>query len=161
MPSFDVVAKVDEQEVKNAINITLKEILNRYDFRGTKTEIKIEGDGMHIVSDDDYKMRAVIDSFQSKAVKRNISLKSFDIGKIEPAAGGLVKCHIKLINGIPDERAKEMVKDLKGTKLKVQAQIQGDQLRITGKKKDDLQEAITHLKGLDLPLPLQFVNFKD
>ena len=161
MPSFDVIAQIDEQEVKNAINISFKEIVNRYDFKGSKTEIKLETDGIHIVSDDDYKMKATIDILQTKAVKRGLPLKGFDFGKVEPAAGGLVKCQVKLINGIPDDKAKEMVKSIKATNIKVQAQIQGDQLRISGKKRDDLQAVITHLKGLDLPLPLQFVNFRD
>jgi cyclic-di-GMP-binding protein len=161
VPSFDVVAEVDEQEVKNTINIALKEITNRYDFRGSNTEIKLEEDGIHILSADDFKVNATIDVLKSKAVKRSLSLKAFDFGKVEPAAGGKAKCLIKLVKGIPEDKAKQMTKSLKETKLKVQAQIQGEQLRITGKKRDDLQEAMAHLKSLDLPLPLQYTNFRD
>jgi len=161
MPSFDVVSQVDRQEVDNAVNQTRKEISQRYDFKGTKTTIDIDKDSLHVVSDDDFKVKAVVDVLQSKFVRRGISLKALVYGKIEPAAGGLAKQTITVQQGIDADHAREIVKLVKDTKLKVQTQIQGDQLRISGKKRDDLQQVIQLLKAQDLDLPLQFVNFRD
>jgi uncharacterized protein YajQ (UPF0234 family) len=161
MPSFDVVSQVDHQEVDNAVNQTRKEIGQRYDFKGTKTTIDIDKDSLHVVSDDDFKVKAVVDVLQSKVVRRGISLKALVYGKIEPAAGGLAKQTITVQQGIDADHARQIVKLVKDTKLKVQTQIQGDQLRISGKKRDDLQQVIQLLKAQDLDLPLQFVNFRE
>jgi len=161
MPSFDVVSQVDPQEVDNAINQTRKEIVQRYDFKGTKTSIDVDKESIHIVSDDDFKVKAVVDVLQSKFVRRGISLKALVYGKIEPAAGGLAKQTITVQQGIDADRARQIVKLVKDTKLKVQTQIQGDQLRISGKKRDDLQSVIQLLKAQDLDLPLQVVNFRE
>ncbi len=161
MPSFDVVSIVDRQEIDNAINQTRKEISQRYDFKGTKTSIEVDKDSIHIVSDDDFKVKAVVDVLQSKFVRRGISLKALVYGKIEPAAGALAKQTITVQQGIDADHARQIVKLVKDSKLKVQTQIQGDQLRITGKKRDDLQAAIQLLKGQDIDLPLQFTNFRE
>jgi hypothetical protein len=161
MPSFDVVSQVDPQEVDNAINQTRKEIVQRYDFKGTKTSIEVDKESIHVVSDDDFKVKAVVDVLQSKFVRRGISLKALVYGKIEPAAGGLAKQTITVQQGIDADHARQIVKLVKDTKLKVQTQIQGDQLRISGKKRDDLQSVIQLLKAQDLDLPLQVVNFRE
>lgn len=161
MPSFDVVSKVDPQEVDNALNQTRKEIIQRYDFKGSKTEIVDDKDSITITSDGDFKVKAVVDVLQSKLVRRGVPLKSFKYGDIEPASGGMARQVITIVNGIDTEHAKELVKLIKDTKIKVQAQIQADQVRVTGKKRDDLQEAIQYLKAADFELPLQFINFRD
>lgn len=161
MPSFDVVSQVDRQEIDNAVNQARKEISQRYDFKGTKTEILLEGDELHIVSDDDFKVKAVVDVLQSKLVRRNVPLKALVYGKIEPAAGGLAKQTITVQQGIDTDKARQIVKIVKDSKLKVQSQIQADQVRISGKKRDDLQAAIQLLKAQDLSLPLQFINYRE
>jgi len=161
MPSFDVVSQVDSQEIDNALNQTRKEIGQRYDFKGTKTSIDVDKESIHVVSDDDFKVKAVVDVLQSKFVRRGISLKALVYGKIEPAAGGLAKQTITVQQGIDADHARQIVKLVKDTKLKVQTQIQGDQLRISGKKRDDLQSVMQLLKAQDLDLPLQFSNFRD
>ena len=161
MPSFDVVSQVDRQEIDNALNQTRKEVGQRYDFKGSKTEITDEPESISITSDDDFKVKAVVDVLQSKLVRRGLSLKSFVYGKVEPASGGLAKQVITIQQGIDTERARKIVKVLKDSKIKVQAQIQADQVRVSGKKRDDLQGAIQLLKQQDLDLPLQFINFRD
>jgi uncharacterized protein YajQ (UPF0234 family) len=161
MPSFDVVSQVDNQEVDNAINQTRKEVGQRYDFKGTKTSIEVEKESIHVISDDDFKVKAVVDVLQSKFVRRGISLKALVYGKIEPAAGGLAKQTITVQQGIDADHARHIVKLVKDTKLKVQTQIQGDQLRISGKKRDELQAVIQMLKAQELDLPLQFLNFRE
>jgi uncharacterized protein YajQ (UPF0234 family) len=161
MPTFDVVSQVNPQEVDNALNQTRKEIGQRYDFKGTKTELHEEDNVIHIVSDDDFKVKAVVDVLQSKLVRRGVSLKALVYGKIEPAAGGLAKQTVTVQQGIDTDRARQIVKLVKDSKLKVQSQIQGDQVRISAKKRDDLQTAIQLLKAQDLGLPLQFINFRD
>lgn len=161
MPSFDAVSEVDHQEVDNAVNQATKEIQQRYDFKGTKTEIKLDKNNIHVVSDNETKMKAVIEILQTKAMRRGIDIKSLSIGKIEPAGGQLVKCDVKVLEGIETEKAKKLTAAIKDSKLKVQAQIQDNQVRVTGKKRDDLQEAIALLKGQDFGIPLQFKNFRD
>jgi cyclic-di-GMP-binding protein len=161
MPSFDVVSQVDRQEIDNALNQTRKEVSQRYDFKGSKTDIGQEGDDIHIVSDDDHKVKAVVDVLQSKLVRRGVALKALVYGSIEPAAGGLAKQTITVQQGIDTDKAKAIVKLIKDAKLKVQAQIQADQVRVSGKKRDDLQTAIQLLKQHDLDLPLQFINFRE
>ena len=161
MPSFDVVSKVDPQEVDNALNQTRKELTQRYDFKGTKTEIREEENVIHVLSDDEFKVKAVVDILQTKLVRRGVSLKALVYGKIEPAAGGLAKQAITVQQGIDADKARTIVKLVKDSKLKVQSQIQADQVRVSGKKRDDLQQAIQLLKAQDLDLPLQFINFRD
>lgn len=161
MPSFDVVSEVDKQEVDNAINQTRKEIGNRYDFRNTKTEIHYEDNLIKLQSDDDYKVKAVQDVILGKMIKRGIDAKALDFGKIEPGAGGTAKCEVKVKEGIDQDTGKKIVKSIKETKMKVQAQIQDNQVRVSGKKRDDLQEAISLLKSKDFGIALQFRNFRD
>jgi uncharacterized protein YajQ (UPF0234 family) len=161
MPSFDVVSQVDLQEVDNAVNQTRKEIGQRYDFKGTKTEIALEDDSIQIVSEDDFKVKAAVDILQSKIARRGVSLKALVYGKIEPAAGGRAKQTITVQQGIAIEKARQIVKLVKDAKLKVQSQIQGDQVRVSGKKRDDLQAVIQLLKAQDLDLPLQFINYRE
>lgn len=161
MPSFDVVSKVDPQEIDNALNQTRKEIAQRYDFKDTNTEIQFEENAIRIVSEDDFKVKAAVDILQSKLVRRGVSLKALIYGKIEPAAGGRAKQSITVQQGIEIEKARAIVKLVKDSKLKVQSQIQADQVRVSGKNRDDLQAAIQLLKAQDLGLPLQFVNYRE
>ena len=158
--SFDVVSEVDMQEVDNAVNQAKKEIGTRYDFRGSKAEISFEGDTIKIIGDDEYKLNAIIDVLKGKMVKRNVAIKNLDYGKVEPAAGATVRQVITIKKGITKENAKEVVKAIKNMKIKVQASIQEDQVRVSGKDKDDLQAVIQMLKQLDIPVELQFVNFR-
>ena len=161
MPSFDIVSKIEMQEVDNAVNQAVKEIGQRYDFKGSKSEITQEKDAIKVLADDDYKLKAVIDVLQSKMHKRNISIKSLQYGKVEQASGGMVRQVITLQQGISKEKGKEIIAVIKESKLKVQAQIQDDQVRVTGKNRDDLQEAIQLLKGKDLDVEMQFGNFRE
>jgi uncharacterized protein YajQ (UPF0234 family) len=158
--SFDIVSKVDRQEVTNAVQQAVREIENRFDFKGSKSDIKYEGDTITLISDDDFKLKNVIDILESKMVKRNIDLKSLKYGKVEPAAGDTVKQVVTIRQGIDKDVAKEINKTVKNSKLKVQAQIQGDQVRVTGKNRDDLQAIIKLLKEQDLEVPLQFINYR-
>ena len=160
MPSFDIVSKVDMQEVDNAVNQTIKEIAQRYDFKGSKSEVTLEKDAIKVLADDDFRLKAIVDILQSKCIKRGISLKSLDYGKAETASGGMVRQNIAIRQGIAKEKGKEICAIIKESKLKVQGQIQEDQVRVTGKNIDDLQEAIRVLKGKDLGVELQFVNFR-
>ena len=155
--SFDVVSEVNMQEVDNAVNQAKKEIGTRYDFRGSKSEISLEGETIKVISDDEYKLNAVIDVIKGK---RNVALKNLDYGKVEPASGATVRQVITIKKGISKETAKDVVKLIKNMKLKVTAQIMEDQVRVTGKDKDSLQEVIQMLKQQDLPVELQFVNFR-
>jgi cyclic-di-GMP-binding protein len=160
MPSFDIVSKVDMQEVDNAVNQTIKEIAQRYDFKGSKSEVTLEKDAIRILADDDFRLKAIIDILQSKCIKRGISIKSLDYGKAEIASGGMVRQNIAIRQGIAKEKGKDLCAIIKETKLKVQAQIQEDQVRVTGKNIDDLQEIIQLLKGKELDVELQFINFR-
>jgi len=160
-PSFDVVSKVDRQEVDNALNQAAKELAQRFDFRGTATSIAWAGEeGVTIQSETEERAKAAVDVFRDKLVKRKISLKAFEAG--EPALSGKTyKISGKILQGIEASKAKEISKVIRDEKLKgVQAQIQGDQLRVTGKKKDDLQAVIALLKGKDFGIALQFVNYR-
>jgi uncharacterized protein YajQ (UPF0234 family) len=161
MPSFDIVSQVNWQEVDNALNQTRKEVSQRFDFKGSQTEILDDKDTITIISDTENKVKAVVDILQSKLVRRGVSLKALSYGRIEPASGGRAKQQMRVQQGIDAERAKEIVKAIKDTKLKVQAQIQGDQVRVSGKKKDDLQAVLRTLREHDFGIPLQFVNFRD
>ena len=162
MPSFDIVSKVDPQEVDNAVNQAIKEISQRYDFKGSSSEIKWEKkEEITIVGDSDNRLKTIIDLLQGKFVKRGISLKSLEYGKVEDASGGLKRQVIKIRQGIPTEKGKEIVKVIKDSGLKVQAQIMDDQVRVLGKKIDDLQAVIQTLKTKNLDINLQFVNMRD
>ncbi len=160
MPSFDIVSKVDMQEIDNAVNQTIKEITQRYDFKGSKSEITQEKDTVKILADDDFKLKAIIDILQSKLMKRGVSIKALDYGKVESASGGMVRQIITIQQGISKEKGKDINSIIKECKLKVQSQIQDDQLRVTGKNIDDLQDVIKILKGKDVGIDLQFVNFR-
>ena len=160
MPSFDVVSKVDMQEVDNAVNQASKEIEQRYDFKGTHNEITQEKDALVILAADDYKLNAVIDVLKGKLVRRGISPKCLDFGKKESASHGAVRQRVAIVQGIDKERGKDVVKAIKESKLKVQAQIMEDQVRVSGKQIDDLQEVIQLLKGQDFGIELQFVNMR-
>lgn len=161
MPSFDIVSELNMQEVDNAVNQARKEILTRYDFKGAKADLSLDKDGLHLTAIDEHKMKTLIDVLQTKMIKRGVSLKSLDVGKIEAALGQTVKCHVKLINGIETEKARELVKIVKGLNLKVQAAIEGEKLRVSGKNRDDLQTVIGTLRKTDFPVELQFTNFRD
>jgi hypothetical protein len=149
------------QEVDNAVNQAVKEIAQRYDFKGSKCSITPEKDSVKILADDDYKLKAVVDVLQSKFLKRSISIKALQYGKVEPASGGMVRQIITVQQGISKEKAKDIIAVIKEAKLKVQAQIQDDQVRVTGKNRDDLQDAIQLLKGKDLDVEMQFLNFRE
>ena len=160
MPSFDIVSKVDVQEIDNAINQARKEIDQRYDFKGTHNEINLEKDAIVLLGADDYKLDAVIDVLKGKLVRRNVSPKCLDYGKKEPASGGAVRQRVAIVQGVSTEKGKEIIKFIKDSKLKVQAQIMDDQVRVSGKKIDDLQEVIQAVKGHDFGIELQFVNMR-
>jgi cyclic-di-GMP-binding protein len=158
--SFDIVSKVDMQEVDNAVHQAQKEIENRFDFKGSKSSIERSNEEIILVGDDEYKLNAVTDILQTKLVKRGVSLKALEYGKIEPAAGGTVRQTIKIKQGISQDHAKTIVKLVKDSKLKVQASVQGDQVRVSGKSKDELQAVIRMLREADLPIELQFINYR-
>jgi len=160
MPSFDIVSKVDMQEIDNALNQVRKEIDQRYDFKGTHNEINLEKDAIVILGADDYKLEAVIDVLKGKLVRRNVSPKCLDFGKKEPASGGAMRQRVAIVQGVSTEKGKEIIKFIKDTKLKVQAQIMEDQVRVSSKKIDDLQEVIQAVKGKDFGIELQFVNMR-
>ncbi len=162
MPSFDIVSKVNLQEVDNAVNQAKKEIETRFDFRGSRSSVSLSGkDEVEILADDDFKLNAVIEILKAKFVKRNVSLKSLEFGKVEKASGDTVRQKVKIKQGLTQDEMKELIKIIKDTKLKVQTQIMGDELRVSGKKIDDLQSVIAHLKSIDFKVPLQFVNYRD
>jgi cyclic-di-GMP-binding protein len=158
--SFDVVSRVDAQELDNALNQTRKEIEGRFDFKHSKTTVESTPKEITIVTDDELKLKNVVDILQSRANKRGISLKAFEYGKIDPAAGNTVRQVITVKSGIAKDKAKLLIEAIKSAKLKVTTQIQDEQLRVTGKSKDDLQKAQQLLKGLDVDVPLQFVNYR-
>ncbi|MBX3246832.1 MAG: YajQ family cyclic di-GMP-binding protein [Myxococcales bacterium] len=161
MPSFDVVCKLDRQEVVNAIDQTSRELSQRFDFKGTGSTVELTDDGIVLRSSSEGRIDGARDVLEQKMIKRKVSLKSLDPQKIQPAGGSTYRQLIKLREGIETDKAKEIVKSIKDSKLKVQAAIQGDSLRVTGKKKDDLQECIAFLRGEDFGLPLSYTNFRD
>jgi cyclic-di-GMP-binding protein len=160
--SFDVVSKVDLQEVLNAVQQATKEISQRFDFKGSKSSIELNKDKHEItlISDDEQKLKTVIDVLQTKLVKRGVSLKALNYGKIEQAANNTVRQIVTLQQGIPVEKAKEIVKIIKDTKMKVQSEIQKDQVRVKAKKIDDLQLVMKLLKEKDLGIHIQFINYR-
>jgi len=159
--SFDVVSKVDMDEVKNAVSQAMKEIGQRFDFKGSVSKIELKDDKvLTLSSDDEVKLKAVIDVLQTKLHKRGVSIRSMEYGKIQPATKGTVRQEITIQQGIPQEKAKGLIKAIKDSKIKVQASIQGDQLRVSGKSRDDLQEVIALFKKDDQGLDLQFTNYR-
>ncbi len=163
MPSFDVVSRVDMQEMDNAVNQVKKEIITRYDFRGSNTRLELDRkDGkIEIHTEDDMKLRAIKDMLIAKVVKRSIEAQALQFGDPEKAGGDMLRQTVTITNGIDIETARKVVKLIKDTKMKVQSAIQGDEVRITGKSRDDLQDAIAALKEADLGMPLQYVNFRE
>ena len=160
--SFDIVSKVDLQEVSNAIQQALKEIHQRFDLKDSRSSIELEGkDALLLASQDDFKLKAVNDILQAKLVKRGVPLKALTYGKIEPAASSTVRQKISLQQGIPTEKAREIVKTIKDSKKKVQASINGDIVRVTGKDRDSLQEIIALLRQTDFGIDMQFTNYRN
>lgn len=158
--SFDIVSKVDFPEVTNAVTTATKEIATRYDFKGSKSSITLEKEELVLVSDDEYKLEQLKDVLISKLIKRNVPIKNLDYGKIEGASGGTVRQRAKLIQGIDKEQAKKINTIIKNSGLKVKSQIQDDQIRVTGKSRDDLQAIISAVRGADLSIDVQFLNFR-
>lgn len=159
--TFDIVSQIEHTEVVNAVNQALKEVQTRFDFKGSKSNIELEGqEAIILTSDDEYKLTSLNDILQSKFVKRGVPLKGLTYGKIEQALGGTVRQRITLQQGIPQDKAKEIVKHIKDTKLKVQASIQGDLVRVAGKDRDILQEVITALRSHDFGIDMQFTNYR-
>lgn len=158
--SFDIVSKIEMTEVTNAITQATKEISQRFDFKGSKSNITQEKEALVVISDDEYKLKSVVDILQGKLVKRGVPVKNLTYGKVEPALGGTVRQRITLQQGIPTDKAKEIVKTIKDSKMKVQASIQSDQVRVSGKNRDDLQSVIALLKGKEFGIELQFTNYR-
>lgn len=158
--SFDIVSKVDMPEVDNAIQQAQKELTNRFDFKNSKSSIKLEVDKIVLISDDDFKLSNVVDILESKLVKRGVSLRALEYGKAQPAAGDTVRQEVKLVQGIAQEKAKLINKVLKDNKIKVASSIQGEEIRVTGKNKDDLQAVMTLLRKEDFGIELQFINYR-
>ncbi len=162
MPSFDVVSEVDEQEVRNAVDQTARELATRFDFKNTNSTIELKDLSIELHSSSADRLTALRQVLEEKLVKRKVSLKSLDYGKVEDASGGTVRQTVKIVAGISSEKAKAVNKAIKDLGLKgIQSQTQGEQVRVTGKKRDDLQAVIAALKEADLDIPLQFENFRD
>jgi uncharacterized protein YajQ (UPF0234 family) len=162
MPSFDIVSRIDMQEVDNAVNTTTKTILTRYDFRNSKTEISLDKKEkkIQVTTEDDMKLRAVQDTLIENLVKRKVDRRCLDPKGTEPAAQGMIRREITIKDGVDSDNARSIVKLIKDKKLKVQVAMQENQVRVTGKKIDDLQEVIQMLRGANLPIPLQYVNMQ-
>jgi uncharacterized protein YajQ (UPF0234 family) len=158
--SFDVVSEFDQQELVNALDQVRREVATRFDFKGSKVEIELGKDAITLHADDEYRAGSVKDLIQSKAVRRNLSLKIFEWGKLEPAAGGTVRQEIALKRGLTSEQAKEISKIIRDRFPKTKPNIQGDAVRVSAKSRDELQAVIGHLKGLDYPVALQFTNYR-
>jgi uncharacterized protein YajQ (UPF0234 family) len=163
MPSFDIVSKIDFQELDNAVNSVLRELTNRYDFKGAKFSIELQqkDNKIMISAEDEYKIGQIGDSLKMFCVKRGVDPKALDFQKEQPAGGNTIKREIKLKNGIEQEVAKKITKQIKDSKMKVQASIRGDEVRVEGKKRDDLQEAMASIRSSSYEIPLQFINFRD
>jgi len=158
--SFDIVSKTDYAEIDNALNQTTKEVSQRFDFKGSKATVELAEKDLIMSAEDETRLRNMNDILQSKFIKRGISLKALDYQKIEPAAGGTVRQTVKIQQGIPIEKAKEIVKFIKDEKLKVQAAIQGETVRVSGKDRDTLQDTIAKLKAKDFGIDMQFDNYR-
>jgi uncharacterized protein YajQ (UPF0234 family) len=158
--SFDIVSEVDRAEVTNAINQTIKEVRQRFDFKGSSALVTLEANELILTAEDETKLRNMNDIFQQKLVRRGVPLKALDYGNIDPAAGGTVRQRVQIQQGIPQEKAKEVVRFIKDSKAKVQASIQGDIVRVSGKDRDTLQAVIANLKGKDFGIDMQFSNYR-
>ncbi len=158
--SFDIASEVDHAEIDNAINQTIKEVRQRFDFKGSTATVALEDKELLLTAEDETRLRNMNDILQQKLVRRNVPLKAFSYGKIEPAAGGTVRQHVAIQQGIPQDKAKEIVKYIKDTKAKVQASIQGDIVRVTGKDRDTLQDIIAKLKAKDFGINMQYTNYR-
>lgn len=158
--SFDIVSKVDFAEVSNAIQIAMKEIQTRYDFKGSKSKVTLEKEELVLVSDDEYKLEQLKDVLISKMIKRGIPIKNLDYGKIEPASGGTVRQRASLVQGIDKDNAKKINTLIKNSGVKVKSQMQDDQIRVTGKNRDDLQHIISLVRDADLTIDVQFSNYR-
>ena len=162
MPSFDVVSEVDMQEVRNAVDQAARELTTRYDFKGTNSSIELGEDEIRMATSSEDRLVAMRTMLEEKLVRRKVSLKSIDYGKVEEASGATVRQKAAIVAGTSSDKARELNKFIKGLNLKgIQSQAQGDQLRVNGKKRDDLQAVIAALKEADLGIPLQFNNFRD
>lgn len=163
MPSFDIVSKINLQEVDNAVNSVLRELTNRYDFKGAKFTVELQQKDNKIIisAEDDYKIGQISDSLKVFCVKRGVDPKALDFQKEEKASGNRIRQEIKLKNGIDQEVAKKITKQIKDTKMKVQASIRGDEVRVEAKKRDNLQEVISLIKNSSFEIPLQFINFRE
>jgi uncharacterized protein YajQ (UPF0234 family) len=162
MPSFDVVSEVDKQELRNAVDQASREFANRFDFRGTDTTVEISGEETVVVeSSAEGRLEAANQVLREKLVKRKIDPKAVSGGEPKQVGGGRFRSEWNLVSGIPQAEAKKLTKEIRDLGIKVQAQVQGEQIRVQGKKRDDLQEVITHLKALEFELPLQYINFRD
>lgn len=158
--SFDIASQTDMSEVNNAVSQTMKEVRQRFDFKGSVSEVTIEDDNLVLLADDEYKLRSLAEILQQKLTKRGVSLKALSPGKIEGARGGAVRQQIAIQQGIPTEKAKEISKFIRDLKLKVQASIQGDVVRVSGRDRDALQEVIARLKQKDFDIHMQFTNYR-
>ena len=158
--SFDIVSKTDMQEVANAIQQAQKELAQRFDFKGSKSSIELMPEEIVLISDDEGKLRSVKEIVEGKLVKRKVSLKALDYAAVEPSSGGTVRQRARIVQGIETEKAKAIVRTLKDAKLKVQASIQSDQVRVTGRNKDELQKAIALVREQDFGVALQFTNYR-
>lgn len=158
--SFDIVSQVDRAEITNAINQTTKEVKQRFDFKGSDAAVALEAEALVLSAEDETRLRNMNDILQQKLVRRGVPLKALSYGKVEPAAGGTVRQHVSIQQGIPQEKAKEIVKFIKDSKVKVQAAIQGDVVRISGKDRDTLQDVIAKLKAKDFGIDMQFTNYR-
>ena len=161
MPSFDIVSQVDKQEVKNAVEQSNKEVSNRFDFKGSDARVEQNDLQLTVFADDEFKLGQVLDVLRGRMTKRNVDVRCLELGAVEKISGDKVKRPVTVRTGIPQDKGKSIVKLLKDAKLKVQASIQGDALRVSGAKKDDLQAAIQLVRGKVTDLPLQFINFRD
>ena len=158
--SFDIVSKTEMQEVANAVQQAQKELAQRFDFKGSRSSIELTGEEIVLISDDEGKLRSVKDILESKLVKRHVALKAIDYQKLEDAQMGTVRQRAKIVQGIESEKAKAIVKAIKDAKLKVQASIQSDQVRVVGRSKDDLQKAMSVVRENDFGIPVQFTNYR-
>ena len=158
--SFDIVSQVDRSEVRNALDQTMKEVRQRFDFKGSHAEVKVEEDDLVLTAEDETKLRNMNDILQQKLVRRGVPLKALSYGRVEPAAGGTVRQHVAIQQGIPSDKAKEIVKFIKESKVKVQAAIQGDTVRVTGRDRDTLQDVIAQLKSKDFGINMQYTNYR-
>ncbi|GAE35740.1 YajQ family cyclic di-GMP-binding protein [Halalkalibacter akibai] len=158
--SFDIVSKIDMSEVTNAVTMATKEISTRYDFKGSKSSVTLENEELVLISDDEYKLEQLKDVLITKLIKRDVSVKNLDYGKIEGASGGTVRQRAKLIQGIDKENAKKINTIIKNSGVKVKSQIQDDQVRVTGKNRDDLQAIIAAIRGANLSIDVQFINYR-